>query len=283
MDTTTKQKVLSGILIGMSSLVLLASLVGMILAWVYNESLTLEAVSRLEEAETQLSQIQTDLRSAKSEVERALRIIRSAEEALAELTQQTTSAKDALEQVNATLDDQLIPGLATTRTRITEVRGILEDLRGALDGLNSLPFVQFDIPGDDLLANIIAEVDSLDGEIVNMQELAKRASTFINDTSYLLGGDFQETKQNLEALLIVLDGYDSKLTDWLAQVQMLKTSVPGWIDNASLSLTVALFWSAFSQLGLLLHGLSLWHGENPLAVLAKLRKLPAGDLPAENE
>ncbi|MBN8580758.1 MAG: hypothetical protein J0L96_08805 [Anaerolineae bacterium] len=277
-----KRKVLSGILIGISSLVLLASLVGMILAWVYNEPLTLEAVSRLEEADTQLSQIQTDLRSAKSEVERALRMINSAEEALAELTQQTTSAKDALEQVNATLDDQLIPGLATTRTRITEVRGILEDLRGALDGLNSLPFVQFDIPGDDLLSNIIAEVDSLDGEIVNMQDLAKRASTFINDTSYLLGGDFQETKQNLEALLIVLDGYDSKLTDWLAQVQMLQMSVPGWIDNASISLTVALFWSAFSQLGLLLHGLSLWHGENPLAVLAKLRK-PTSDIPPETE
>jgi len=282
MDTTMKRKVLSGLLIGISSLVLLASLVGMILAWVYNEPLTLEAVSRLEEADTQLSQIQTDLRSAKSEVERALRMINSAEEALAELTQQTTSAKDALEQVNATLDDQLIPGLATTRTRITEVRGILEDLRGALDGLNSLPFVQFDIPGDDLLSNIIAEVDSLDGEIVNMQDLAKRASTFINDTSYLLGGDFQETKQNLEALLIVLDGYDSKLTDWLAQVQMLQMSVPGWIDNASISLTVALFWSAFSQLGLLLHGLSLWHGENPLAVLAKLRK-PTSDIPPETE
>ncbi len=282
MDTTMKRKVLSGLLIGISSLVLLASLVGMILAWVYNEPLTLEAVSRLEEADTQLSQIQTDLRSAKSEVERALRMINSAEEALAELTQQTTSAKDALEQVNATLDDQLIPGLATTRTRITEVRGILEDLRGALDGLNSLPFVQFNIPGDDLLSNIIAEVDSLDGEIVNMQDLAKRASTFINDTSYLLGGDFQETKQNLEALLIVLDGYDSKLTDWLAQVQMLQTSVPGWIDNASISLTVALFWSAFSQLGLLLHGLSLWHGENPLAVLAKLRKTTS-DIPPETE
>ncbi len=282
MDTTMKRRVLSGLLIGISSLVLLASLVGMILAWVYNEPLTLEAISRLEEADTQLTQIQTDLRSAKSEVERALRMINSAEEALAQLTQKTTSAKDALEQVNATLDDQLIPGLATTRTRITEVRGILEDLRGALDGLNSLPFVQFDIPGDNLLANIIAEVDSLDGEIVNMQDLAKRASTFINDTSYLLGGDFQETKQNLEALLIVLDGYDSKLTDWLAQVQMLQTSVPGWIDNASISLTVALFWSAFSQLGLLLHGLSLWHGENPLAVLAKLRK-PTSDIPPETE
>lgn len=267
-----KRKIAAGILIGLGSLIFLASLVGMVLAWVYNEPLTLEATTRLEEVETQLSQIQIDLRKAKSEVERALRIIQSAEDALLSLTQQTADAKEVLEQVNQTLDDELIPGLDSTRTRISEVRTVLEDLRGSLEQLNSLPFIELNVPGDELLSNIISEVDSLDSEIANVQDLAQRASVFISDTSYLLGGDFQSTKQNLQDLLEVLEGYDGKLTGWLDQVAMLKESVPGWIDNASISLTVVLFWFAFSQLGLILHGLSIWHGENPLAVLSKLRK-----------
>lgn len=267
-----KRKIAAGILIGLGSLIFLASLVGMVLAWVYNEPLTLEATTRLEEVETQLSQIQIDLRKAKSEVERALRIIQSAEDALLSLTQQTADAKEILEQVNQTLDDELIPGLDSTRTRISEVRTVLEDLRGSLEQLNSLPFIELNVPGDELLSNIISEVDSLDSEIANVQDLAQRASVFISDTSYLLGGDFQSTKQNLQDLLEVLEGYDGKLTGWLDQVAMLKESVPGWIDNASISLTVVLFWFAFSQLGLILHGLSIWHGENPLAVLSKLRK-----------
>lgn len=266
-----KRKIVAGTLTGLSSAVFLISLVGIILAWVYNTPLTLEAESRLSGAEAQLSQIQTDLRKAKDEVERALRIIQSAEDALSKLTEQTTSAKDALEQVSQTLDDQLIPGLANTRERIGEVRTVLQDLRTALEELNTLPFIQLNIPGDELLTGLVSEVDSLDGEIANMQDLAGRTSVFLSDTSYLLGGDFQTSKQNLQGLLHVLEGYDAELTDWLRQIAAVKESTPRWIDNASLSLTVALLWLAFSQLGLILHGLAIWQGENPLAVLQKLR------------
>ena len=276
-----KRKILAGALVGLSSIILLASLVGVVLAWVYNEPLTLEATTRLSEAETQLTQIQTDLRKAKDEVERALRIIQSAEDALSELTQQAGDAKELLEQVNKTLDNDLIPGLEDTRTKLTDVRAILEDLRKALKQLNSLPFVNFEVPGDDVIANIINGVDSLDTEIVDVQDLAKRASTFISDTSYLIGGDFQTTKQNLQDLLVVLKGYDAKLTGWLHQVRMLKESAPKWIDNASLSLTVVLLWFAFSQLGLILHGLSIWYGENPWGVLKKLKKNSVETVEAE--
>jgi DNA repair exonuclease SbcCD ATPase subunit len=266
-----KRKILAGVLIGISAIILLASLTGTILAWVYNEPLTLEAVTRLDEAEMQLTQIQTDLRKAKEEVERALRIIQSAEDALISLTEQATSAKEALEEVNQTLDEELIPGLETTRGRINEVRAILVDLRKALEQLNSLPLVNFDVPGDELLAEIITGVDSLDAEIADVQDLAERASVFIGDTSYLLSGDFQTAKENLQDLLEVLEGYDSKLTGWIEQARTLKESVPGWIDNASLSLSVVLAWFAFSQLGLILHGLALWRGENPLAGLKRKR------------
>lgn len=263
------KKYLAGTLIGFSSLVLLASLVGMILAWVYNQPLTLEADTRLSGAQNQLSQIQTDLRSAKMEVERALRIIQSAEDALAALTQQTADAEELLKQVNQTLDDDLIPTLENTRARITEVRVILNDLRDALNSLNALPFVNFEVPGDELLRGILVEVEALDTEMADVQDLAQRASIFINDTSYLLGGDFQETKQNLEDLLKMLNGYDTELTGWMEQVQTLRESMPKWIDTASLVCTVVLFWLGFSQLGLILHGLQLWRGGNPLEVLQK--------------
>lgn len=267
-----KRKILAGVLVGLSSIILLASLTGIGLAWGYNEPLTREADTQLGEVEAQLKQIQTDLRNAKAEVERALRIIQSAEDALASLTQQTADAQELLGQVNRTLDDELIPGLENTRTKLTEVRTLLVDLRAALDGLNSLPFVNFEVPGDEVITNILNGVDSLDSEIANVQDLAQRASTFISDTSYLLGGDFQTTKQNLQDLLVVLKGYDVKLTGWLAQVRTLKESAPKWIDNASLSLTVVLFWFAFSQLGLILHGFAIWYGENPWEVLKKLRR-----------
>ncbi|MBI3153380.1 MAG: hypothetical protein HYZ21_14705 [Chloroflexi bacterium] len=271
------RKILINILIVISSLLLVLSAAGIVLAWVYNEPLTNEATSRLQEADVQLVQIQTDLQNAKTEVERALRIIQSAEDALASLTQQTTDANQLLEDVNSTLDDQLIPGLATTRTSITEVRGTLEDLRTALGQINSLPFVNISIPGDELLVSIIGQMDQLDSGIADVQDLAQRASTFISDTSYLLGGDFNETKRQLEDLLLVLNEYDGKAADWREQIAMLIESAPRWIDNASLSLTVGLLWFGFSQFGLILHGLGMKRGINPLDVLRETFKKSAVD------
>ena len=261
------RKILIGALIVFSSTFLILSILGVALAWIYNEPVTREATSRLQEVDSQLTQIQTDLRNAKAEVERALRIIQSAEDALASLTQQTTDAKTLLEDVNATLDDKLIPGLEATRTNITEVRNTLEDLRATLKQINELPFVNLSIPGDELLLSIIAQVDALDGEIVNVQDLAQRASTFINDTSYLLGGDFNETKQKLEDLVLVLAEYDQKTSDWRGQIADILESAPRWIDNASLSLTLGLLWFGFSQFGLILHGLGMRRGIDPLDVL----------------
>ena len=261
------RKILIGALIVLSSTFLILSILGIALAWIYNEPMTREAASRLQEVDSQLTQIQTDLRNAKAEVERALRIIQSAEDALASLTQQTTDAKTLLEDVNATLDDKLIPGLEATRTNITEVRNTLEDLRATLKQINELPFVNLSIPGDELLLSIIDQVDALDGEIVNVQDLAQRASTFINDTSYLLGGDFNETKQKLEDLVLILAEYDQKVTDWRGQIAGILESAPRWIDNASLSLTLGLLWFGFSQFGLILHGLGMRRGIDPLDVL----------------
>lgn len=261
------RKILIGALIVLSSTFLILSILGIALAWIYNEPVTREATSRLQEVDSQLTQIQTDLRNAKAEVERALRIIQSAEDALASLTQKTTDAKTLLEDVNATLDDKLIPGLQATRTNISEVRSTLEDLRATLKQINELPFVNLSIPGDELLLSIIDQVDALDGEIVNVQDLAQRASTFINDTSYLLGGDFNETKQKLEDLVLVLAEYDQKVTDWRGQIADILESAPRWIDNASLSLTLGLLWFGFSQFGLILHGLGMRRGIDPLDVL----------------
>ena len=261
------RKILIGTLIVLSSTFLILSILGIALAWIYNEPVTREATSRLQEVDSQLTQIQTDLRNAKAEVERALRIIQSAEDALASLTQQTTDAKTLLEDVNATLDDKLIPGLEATRTNITEVRNTLEDLRATLKQINELPFVNLSIPGDELLLSIIDQVDALDGEIVKVQDLAQRESTFVRGTSEAFGRHCIGTIQKLEDLVLVLAEYDQKVTDWRGQIADILESAPRWIDNASLSLTLGLLWFGFSQFGLILHGLGMRRGIDPLDVL----------------
>ncbi len=262
------KKILTGLLIGISSLLLILSVLGIGLVWVYNEPLTQASTARLKEIDTELMQVQTSLQSAKMEVERALRIIESIEKSMSSLSNKTTDIQSFLEEINSTLDDKLIPGLKTTREKIVQVRGTVESIRSALENINALPF-GLNLPGDQMLSDILGEVDSMDKQVADVQDLAQRASTFMNDTSFAVGGDFNETKQHLQDLLQVLNDYEQKVTSWRSQVQMLLVSVPRWIDNASIILTIFLLWFGFSQFGLMLHGLSIQRGEDPLKVIRR--------------
>ncbi len=47
---------------------------------------------------------------------------------------------------------------------------------------------------------------------------------------------------------------------WRQQADDLKVNTPKWIDQASIALTIFLFWFGFSQFGLVLHGLSMRRG-----------------------
>ena len=99
-----------------------------------------------------------------------------------------------------------------------------------------------------------------------------QASTFVGDTSYLLGGDLTETRNSLQSFLVSIREYKEKVAGWREQDRQLIAGMPGWIDQASILLTVFLLWFALSQFGLLLHGLSLRAGGDPLLVLRRTPK-----------
>ena len=263
------RKILAGALIFISSILLILSVVGIAAAWIWNEPLTIKSITQVQGIDSQMVQVQSDIQNAKAEVERALRIIESAEKALSSLLGQTSNAQDLLKQVNSLLDDKLIPGLQTTQTKIDQVRITLEDLRNSLKKINTLPFLDLNIPGDEFLASLLADADGLNSEIADVQDLAQRASTFVSDTSYLLGGDFTETKQDLKDLNLILKDYDDQIMGWRSQADRIIKSLPRWIDLGSVILTFCLLWFGLSQFSLFLHGLQLWKGGDPLQVFFK--------------
>ena len=260
-------KILSGILIALSAIFLVLSVVGIGAIWFYKNQLTREATGRLTEIDAQLAQAQATLQSSEKELQRALRIVDGAQTALEKMAKQTGSAKSLFDSIQGTIDDQLLPDLKTTRTRIDSARTTLESLQSVLKGFSSF------IPGLDLnapaksLSDLIASTHSLDAEITNVEALATQASTFVSDTSFLLGGDLTSTRTSLQNFITYIQEYQTKVASWRAQDKDLLEKTPGWINQASIILTVFLFWFGLSQFGLLLHGLNMQRGANPLAVL----------------
>ena len=263
------RKIFSWTLIVLSAVFLLLSIAGIGAAWIYNEPLTRDTTSQLKEIDNELSVAQTTLASSRMELERALRIVDATEKVLEKLAEQSTSAENILDGIQGTLDNKLLPDLKTTRTRINAARTALENLQSVLEGISSfIPGVNLGAP-EKILTDLIASTNSLDSDIANVEGVAQQASTFVSDTSYLLGGDLTETRNSLETILATIKEYERKVKEWRAQVKDLIEVLPTWIDRASISLMIFFLWFGLSQAGLLLHGLSIRRGNDPLEVLRR--------------
>ena len=263
------RKILSGILIALSAIFLILSVVGIGAVWFYKDQLTREATGRLTEIDAQLAQAQATLQSSEKELQRALRIVDSAQTALEKMAKQTGSAKSLFDSIQGTIDDQLLPDLKTTRTRIDSARTTLESLQSMLKGFsNFIPGLDLNAPAKSL-SDLIASTHSLDTEITNVEALATQASTFVSDTSFLLGGDLTSTRISLQNFVSYIQAYEEKVDGWRAQEKDLLEKAPGWINQASIILTVFLFWFGLSQFGLLLHGINMQRGADPFAVLRR--------------
>ena len=258
------RRIFAGILILLSAILLVSSIVGIGAIWYYNEPLTREATGQVKAIDGELGLAQATLQSSEKELERALRIVDSTQEALEKLTDQSESAESLFDRIQGTLDDRLLPELKTTRNRINEARSTLENLQTILASVSSfIPGVDLNIPTT-TLTDLIASAESIDGEIANMEVLATQASTFVADTGYLLGGDLTQTRESLQNFLAAIQDYEKKVARWREQGADVLTNAPKWIDQASIILTVFLVWFGLSQFSLLLHGIAMQRGANPL-------------------
>lgn len=262
------RKIFAGTLLALSSILLAFSVIGIAAIWLYNEQLTRKATDILVEVDLELAQAQATLQSSEEELERALRIVDSTEKALEKLAEPSGDAENVFDSIQSTLDDKLIPDLKTTRERIDAARATLKNLQSVLDGISSfVPFVDLNGP-DQIVSDLVVSAVSLDSDIGEIEVVAQQASTFVSDASFLLGGDLTQTKESLQTFLSSIRDYEKKVTGWREQGIELKEGAPKWIDQASIALTIFLLWFAFSQFGLILHGLSIQYGDNPLWLLS---------------
>ena len=261
------RRIFAGILILLSAILLVLSVVGIGAIWYYNEPLTREVTGQLKAVDVELGLAQDTLQSSEKELERALRIVDSTQEALEKLTDQSESAESLFDRIQGTLDDRLLPELETTRNRINEARSTLENLQTILESVSSfIPGIDLNIPTA-TLTDLIASAESIDGEIANMEVLAAQASTFVADTGYLLGGDLTQTRESLQNFLSAIQDYEKKVAGWRKQGADVLANAPRWIDQASIILTVFLIWFGLSQFSLLLHGIAMQRGANPLLAI----------------
>ncbi len=255
------RKIIAGLLILISAILLGLSAAGIALIWMYKEPLVQTSIGQLQVVDMELNQTHAALQNAEMELDRTLRAVEAAEQSMAALKAEFVQVKTLFGDVNGTMESQLLPGLKSSRTQIDQAKNSLLDLQASLKKLNNIPYLSLNLPGDQVLSNLIAGAGSLDTQIAQVQTMVDKASSFIGDASYLMGGDFTETRTNLQNFLTVVKEYDLKLTGWHNQLVYLMNSMPGWIESVAIGLTIFLAWFGLSQVSLIFHGLRLQRGK----------------------
>jgi len=263
------RKILAGLWLVLCGALFVLSLIGVVVIWQHKQPVIDGVTARLAGIDIELAHAQTALKNAQAELERALRFVDSAEKALESFSEQAAVAKEFLDTVTEVLDETIKPSLTTSREKIDEAQQTMDDLRASIEALNRIPFVNLKVPDDGILSSFTTIIDSLEGEVIRVDEIADQASTFMNDTSYLMGGDLSETRNNILNMQTVLDEYEGRIVTWRDQLDILQNESPGWIQRTAIWLTVFLLWFAISQFGLILHGLAVYRGGNPFGVLRK--------------
>jgi chromosome segregation ATPase len=266
------RKFLAALLILLSAIFLVLSIIGIGAIWYYNEPATREVTSQLIQVDAELAKAEATLASSEKELERALRIVDSAQTALEKLAEQSEGAENLLDHIQNSLDDRLLPELKTARTRLQNARATLERLQTVLTGVTSfVPGIESIVPTK-TVTDLITSTQSLDEEINSVELLAMQASLFVSDTSFLLGGDLTQTRDSLQGFLTAIQEYEKKVADWRKQEKMLLENAPKWIEQVSIALTIFLVWFGLSQFILLLYGLNLQRGGDPLLGLRRERR-----------
>jgi hypothetical protein len=264
-----RHRLVGGFLIVVAGGLLLVCLAGVISAWAFNEPLTRRGLVELQSVDGELALAQAALDGAATELRRALRILNGAEAALQALSRSTSRSQETLQGVGQALDDHVIPGLRSAGGQLDQVKGALQSALATLEAINASSLLPVPIPGEEWLAGLLAATGALNDEIADLEDLATRASTFLADVEYVLGGDFDETRAGLEGLLSAVTDYQARVAGWRAQVAEASAELPGIVDGVSVVLTMVLLWIGISQGGMLLHGWELWRGRNPLAGLRR--------------
>ncbi len=253
------RKILAWILILLGGLFLVLSVAGIFAVWIYNEPLTQRVTAQLSDIDGQLAQAKSTLKNSELELARALRILDGAQTTLEKLTRQTSSAANLFDNIQNTLDGQLLPELKTTRNRIQSARNTLVSLQSVLSGVaNFIPGVDLSAPG-----KVVSGSDRLHqipGHGNRKRGVGGAAGFDIRKRYLLSAGRRSAGTWSLQSFLTSIHEYQKKVADWQQQTSYLKQNAPKWIDQASIALTIFLLWFAISQFGLLLHGLNMLEG-----------------------
>ena len=275
MDTV--KKILAGLVIAISVIGIGFCLVGIFYSWSLNTPVTNAIEGALTGVEKFLTITDEGLGRVQVGLGEADTAVVTVEDAFVEAGETINETNIAYELLDRTVGDTLFPKIEKMSGTIGAITESVVAFNDTLEAANEIPFVEVPTMTTKLeeigtqVEQIRTDVQTTRDELIAIKEdsVAKPVNAITERTMRISNG--------LGELQTAVNVAQSDVQQSLANVGKTKAKVAGTIDLVSIALTIVLLWLILAQISLILQGLGIFKGQDPLQSLKSTDEAAAAE------
>jgi len=261
----TFKRILAAIVMGISVLVLVLSVAGIVGVWIARSQLTEDLVGVLAAAETRANMAQQKLGELDATLTQTSDQIALVEQQVLEVGADLEQGGSLLTAISERLGVDVAPLVDRARGLLGTIREASAALSSITEVINGLPFISSLVPDLDLLNNLSQEMESLQAEIQNLQTVIEQKRTeIIQGAVSFITTPASQIRSTLDQLQVTVSGYSQQLAALQEALSTLKVIVENGLIWMAVILTLMLLWLALSEVALFVVGWRAFAGRDIL-------------------
>ncbi len=248
----TFKRILAGAVIALCILGIIVAALGIVAVWRINTPVMESVTKLLTSVDAILQIVETELVSFNALLGDGIDLVQSVEKTIVETGETVRETNLSLVVIDATIGDELFPLLDSAYATLDTVVGSVLAVNDTLEAINSIPFIS--------IPTLTADLEAAEVRIVEVQndiEESKRTiqtakeeavDTVVSPISTRLS----EVEGGLQDVLDISKESEIQVTASREGIADVIQKLPGWIDLASVIMTLTFSWLIFAQGSLLL-------------------------------
>jgi hypothetical protein len=255
------KRILAGLILLLSTVVLLLSLAGGVGVWVVKEPVTAKATRTFERIEAALDVAERNLDQVKTSLNRAAERLDSAREEQRKLAQEP-QPNSAFQRIAARkVLPRIAPDLGNAHEKLHTVAEAAVVVNSMLEDVGNFPLLSvtgLDVERLTEINNRLAEVGPAAWDLSRL--LGEPGPEPDADAA---GAQLSRIERTLQTMQGLIAEYQSRVTEARQRAEALKSRTLSWITPAAILISVVCFWIALSQVSLMSHAWSWWKRSAP--------------------
>jgi methyl-accepting chemotaxis protein len=242
------------LVMAISGVVLVAAAAGIVEVWMINTPLTEGILGVFVPIDRGLDRVTDVTTNVDSRLEDARTQLSEVEEVIDQASQELIEMDLLQVTLERALGDELEATVADIRQTVEGIRQTLISVQDTAEALNSVPFVDVPVPDFERLQALDERVTEIREDLAELRAIRReQRSEGVTALADRLTQPVTRLDTALDRLQERLNEIEVELERTAAQSARLQTQIPIWIDWASVFITIILVWIVLSQLSLLMH------------------------------